>query len=313
MASRSELFARLGILKPVVGPILDAAYKLEEQQIWEQDLFSSPHGEHWHTSFHASSFPGDDEKACGRQAIYSLMNIPSFNPVDRDGRAIMEAGKDVEKQIVTRFERAGILLTEGAEADFQMGFEDAGHWLTGSPDAVILMPGLNRPHVVEIKSKDHNAVLEMQMGQRSFDPAHRKQILTYIGFTHENSKRLWPDLDECIDGSILYVSRDRPGTTHEFRFQYNQEFMDKGRAQLADWRQHFLQEQLPERPKSWKWTEPPCKWCPVKKICKADYQQDVEKLSDSNGIAHAKEVRGEYDYEEVRNEVLDRWEKQGGE
>ena len=326
MASRSELFARLGILKPLVDPILNAAYKLEEQQIWEKDLFNSPHGEHWHTSFHASSFPGDDEKACGRKAIYTLMNIPDFDPINRDGRAIMDAGKDVEKQIVTRFDRSGVLLSNDAGANYQLGFEDSEHWLTGSPDAVIRLPQFNRPHVVEVKSKDQKAVEEMQMGMRSFSPEHRRQVLTYIGLAHEMPEQInqvggvsiWPvDMDsEVNDGTILYVSRDRPGTTHEYRFQYNKDFMDKGREVLASWKRQYLAEHLPDRPKSWKWTEQPCKWCPVKKICKADYKAEEQRLYKSAGIAHAKEVRGEYDYEDTRGAVLARWgldDSQGGE
>src|SRR5689334_2129466 len=102
MATRSELFQKLGIMKPLVNPILDAAYEIEEKQIWLEDLQSSPHGQHWHVSFHASSFPGDDPKACGRAAMYSLMNIPAQEPIDRKGRAVMEAGKDIENRIVWR-------------------------------------------------------------------------------------------------------------------------------------------------------------------------------------------------------------------
>lgn len=309
MASRTELFARLGMNKPIVEPLLEAIYKVEEEQIWREDLQSNPHGQHWHESFHASSFPGDDPKACGRKAIYTLMNIPAMAPTDRAGRAVMDAGKDIERQVVKRFERSGLLLTPGPDADYQMGFEDEKHWLTGSPDLIINTPRLNRPHPIEIKTKDHDAIQKMQAGMKSYDPAHRIQVLTYIGLTKEKSKELWPELDECKDGTIYYLSRNRPDVSHEFKFEYNAEFMKKGRVKLASWKEHFLNETLPERPKSWRWTEPPCKWCPLKKVCKEDYKDGVRKLSDSNTINHAKEVRGEYDYKLTRQDVILRWEE----
>jgi len=308
MATRSELFSKMGLNKQIVEPILNLAYKKEEEQIWREDLFSSPHGEHWHTSFHASSFPGDNEKACGRAALYTLMNIPSQDPIDRNGRAIMEAGKAIEENIVWRLHRTGLLLTDPPDEEFQMGYADEEHWLTCAPDAIINMPKENRPHPIEIKSKDHKVVEEMRMGMRSFDQAHRIQLQTQIAFTVENSENLWPELKKCLDGSILYVSRDRPGTTHEFRFRYNPSFMKKGREKLAEWRNSYKDAKLPERPKSWRWTEQPCKYCKFKRVCKADYKEKIVDLEKSNGIEFAKEVRGNYDYKKTREKVLDRWE-----
>lgn len=311
MASRAELYSKLGYTKPTVTPILEAIYEIEEEQIWREDLWSSPHGEHWHTSFHASSFPGDNEKACARRAIYSLMNIPPRYPTDQAGRAVMEAGKDIEENIVWRFHRAGILLSDPPSAEHQMGFSDEEHWLTGSPDAVILLPKQQRPHPVEIKTKDHEVVEKMKMGQRSFDESHRHQILPYIGFVHENHELLWPDLNPATQGSILYVSRDRPHFMHEFKFNYSEKYMEAGRDKLKLWKEAYLRELLPPRSKDWKWTEPPCQWCPVKKFCKEDVKAGIENLSESNTIKHAEEVRGSYDYEETRKAVLDRWEKEG--
>lgn len=313
MASRAELFAKLGYTKPIVTPILDAAFKNEEEQIWKQDLQSSPHGQHWHLSFHASSFPGDNPKACGRQALYSLMNIPAFNPIDRAGRSVMEAGKAIEEIIVWRLYRTGLLLTDPPDSEHQMGFEDEEHWLTGSPDAIIKNPTDNTPFPIEIKSKDGEVVEQMQQGRRSFDPAHRSQVLTYIGLTYERQSILWPDLEPLKAGAILYASRNRPSEDHEFKFQYNKDFMDKGYEKLSEWKESYLNEELPQtqekkHPFGWKWTEPPCKWCPIKKVCKADFQAGITSLSESHGIKHAEEVRGNYDYDETRNAVLERWD-----
>lgn len=300
------MFQALGLNKPVIEPLLDKIYKLEEKQIWKEDLQNSPHGEPWHTSFHASSFPGDDPKACGRKELYSLMNIPSVKPIDRAGRAVMEAGKDIEETLVWRFHRAGILLTESPDAEFQQGFTDSEHWLTGSPDCVILTPKL-RPYPIEVKTKDHDVIQKMRTSQKSYDASHRKQALTYIGFSKEEQPVLWPKYKDVTAGGLYYVSRNRPHFTHEYKFEYDAGFMEQGRAKLAQWRDSFLEEKLPPRDKSWKWTDQPCKWCPVKPVCKADVKDKVTKLSESNALKHAEEVRGSYDYSATRKKVLDRW------
>ncbi len=307
MASRRELFAKLGVHKPIVAPILSACHEREEEQIWREDLFNAPHGEPWHTSFHASNFPGDNPKACARQAMYTMMNVPAMKPFDYHVRLMGEVGKAIEVSTVERFHRAGILLSNPPDEEYQTGYTDEEHWLTCAPDAIIELPNKNRPHVVEVKGKDPKVVEAMREGRRSFDPAHRSQVLTQIGLTHENSLDLWPDMEKCEDGTILYQDRARPGTVHEFKFQYNEKFMEQGRAALKEWQGYFLDGELPPRPKEWRWTEPPCQYCPVKKLCKADYKDKVTKLEDSNAIKHTEEVRGEYDYNETRQAVLDRW------
>ncbi len=300
MATRGELFQRLGLMKPLVNPVLNAAYEIEEKQIWMEDLQSSPHGQHWHVSFHASSFPGDDPKACGRAAMYSLLNIPGQEPIDRKGRAVMEAGKDIEDRIVKRFERSGVLISASPDAEIQTGYKLKEYWLTGSTDAVIRLPPKGRPHVVEVKSKDGEVVTKMQQGQKSYDDAHRSQVLTYIG------------LSGTEDGSILYVSRNRPSETAEFRFTHNQDFMDKGFAKLSTWKYNFLEELLPPRDTSWKWTELPCKWCKFKKVCKEDTKDEKVngpmRLELSKSIEFAKTIREDYNYFDIRDEVLTFWD-----
>lgn len=318
MASRKEMFSKLGYTRPVATPLLELAFKREEEQIWREDLQSSPHGQHWHLSFHASSFPGDNPKACGRKAIYSLMNIPSFTPINQAGRSVMEAGKAIEEIVVWRYHRTGLLLTESPAAEHQVGFEDKEHWLTGSPDAIIINHKDNTPYPIEIKSKDGAVISQMQQGKRSFDAAHRVQAQTYIGKTYELQDELWPEknLNKLTHGAILYVSRDRPDQMHEFKFKYNPKFMEQGYTKLKEWKQHYLDSELPQtqekkHPFGWKWTDPPCKWCPIKKICKADFKAGITDLSKSHGIEHAISVRGKYDYEETRQAVLDRWDAGG--
>lgn len=312
MTTRRELYNKLGLRNPIADSVLNAAYGIEEQYAWENNVGSSPHGEPWHTSFHASSFPGDDEKACGRKAIYTLMDIPSEEPFSRAGRAVMEAGKSIEEHLVWRFYNSGVLLTDSPGAKVQTGFTDEEHWLTGSPDAVIKTPSTTpRPLPVEIKTKDGEIVIQMREKKKSYDEAHRRQALTYIGLAVENQEFLWPDLAPIKDGELLYVSRNRPDQTHTYRFDYDPEFMQQGRERLSEWKNSYLDELLPERPKSWRWTEPPCKWCPLKRRCKADYKEGITKLADSNAIISAKEIRPDYDYEQTRKAVLDRWNPQG--
>lgn len=313
MASRAQLFGKLGVLKPTVKPILDHIYKVEEDAIWRKDLFSSPHGQKWHTSFHASSFPGDDYKACGRKAIYELMNIPSAKPLEAWVRLTGEVGKAIEESYVWRFHRAGILLSNTPDKEHQTTLEDKEHWLSCSPDSVLLEPGKNRPHPVEIKGKDPHVLEAMAKGKKSFDPEHRKQLLTQVGLVKEQQENLWPGLEDCANGTILYVDRARPANIHEFKFKYNEDFMEQGRAKLDDWKEAYLNEVLPPRPKEWKWTESPCQYCKFKPICKQDVKDGVENLKESNTIKHAKEVRGDYDYDAIRKSVLDRWELEAGE
>ena len=292
----------------IADKVLDAAYTIEEEINWKENRFNSPHGEPWHTSFHASSFPGDDKKACGRKAIYTLMDIPPEEPFSRAGRAVMEAGKAIEEQLVWRFYRSGVLLTDSPESPKQVGFVDEEHWLTGSPDSIIKTPSKNpRPLPVEIKSKDGEIVIQMKAAERSYDEAHRIQTMTYTGLAAENQEFLWPDLAPIKDGELLYVSRNRPDQTHTYRFEYDKAFMEEGRAKLKAWQNSYLDGLLPERPKSWRWTEPPCKWCDFKRRCKADYKESVTELSESNAIISAKEIRKDYDYEQTRKAVLDRW------
>jgi hypothetical protein len=313
VSNRAQLYEKLGMGKPIVTPILDVIYRVEEEQAWKQDLNNSPHGQHWSYSFHASAYPGDNDKACPRAALYTLMNIPGPEPVNRAGRAVMEVGAAIEDHIVWRLYRSGILLSPPPSEEHQMGFTDTDHWLTGSPDAVIRTPK-NKPYVIETKTKDREIVEQMQQGQRSYDPHHKLQLMVYLDFVVKNSKKLWPDLEQATHGSIVYLARDRPHITHEYKFRHDPDLIETGHARLAEWKQLYLNEELPERPKDWFWSKPeyPCKWCPFKKPCKADVKEGVTKLTDSNAIAWADRIYDEgYDYDEQRKNVIDFWKEKG--
>lgn len=307
--TRAALFAKLGVIR-VIEPMTLQAYEDHEREIWEKDLENSPHGEAWHTSFHASRFPGDDPMACGRAAVYGLMNIPSPTPISPYLRALGDAGKDIEKQIVTRWKRAGVLLSADADAEVQTGFVDEEVWLTGNTDAVLLLPGWRRPHVVDVKTKKDTYVDDMKIGSRDADAAHRRQILTYIGLAHERSAEMWPGFDPVQDGSLYYVSRDNPRNTFEFFYTYDKEFMTQGRHKLRAWKQAFLEGELPPRPQHWKWSESPCQWCPLKKhVCKPDFKARITRLEDSAALEFATSIRPTYSYDDTRAAVIGRWER----
>lgn len=346
--SRAELLAALGLIQ-VVEPITKKAYEDRELRIWADDLENSPHGRPWHTSFHASSFPGDDPVACGRMAVYGLLNVPDPEPTSRFLRSVADAGVAIEDEHVKRWEEAGRLLSNSASADYQTGFTDGVHWLTGNCDALLLPAGWTRPHVVEVKSKSQTKIDEMKNGTRGPDPKHRRQCLTYVGFMHEQANRFkdavvckhsWKlatgidtdygrnyycsdhdsdecligfDLEPCTTGSIFYISRDDPSQTHEFFMRYDPDFMKAGREKLAAWKKSFEDGKLPERPRTEDgklsgWSVEPCKWCDLKKhVCKPDYQAGIDNLSDSHAINFTKTIRPNYDLEDTRKAVLDRW------
>lgn len=307
--SRLELWERMGLApRPrLVDKLLEAGYKKHNEDEWRHNLDSSPHGVPWHTSFHASRFPGDDPKACGRQQLYDLLGIPNTAPFDRRGRSIMDAGKDLEVQQVTRLHYLGVLISEPPWSPVQTGFIMPEYWLTGNVDAVILPDGYVTPHPVEIKGKDDDAIQKMWRKEQSYDVAHRHQLLAYIGLAHDLTPQIWPLLQPAIDGTLLYVSRNRPYNTMEYRFQYDPVFMREGYRKLTLWKGLYVAGELPPRDKSWRWTEQPCKWCHVKKLCKADVKADVDRLEKSNAVKFAKDLMPSYDYEASRRAVLARW------
>ncbi len=307
--TRQHLYEELGLIQ-VVERATAAAMKVVEERTWHGDLDSSPHGAPWHTSFHVSAFPGDNPKACGRAALYSLLKIPKKEPIPRSGRGVMEVGKAIEEMLVETWHKAGILLTEPPSAPIQTQLRFPELWLTGGVDAVIRPEGWSRGHVCEVKSKDQEVIMAMKRGERSFDPQHRLQLMPYIWLAGRAASFLWPDIDGVDSGSIYYVSRQQPHMTHEFFFRLDEQCIRLGQKKLAEWREFYLAGKLPPRDKDWGWSDTPCKFCDWKRdTCKPDDKAKVEDLSESHGIEFAKSVYSDgYDYEETRKRVLKRWE-----
>lgn len=206
--TRTEFLARLGMLK-IVEPMVEDAYLMEEAKIWEGDLDDSPHGDSWSTSFHASSFPGDDPYACERLALYGLMNVPESSPIDRRGRMYMDAGKNLELELVRRFGKAGWLLSADQTSgdDYQTNFIDEVSWLSGSPDIIVIPFGWDRGHVVEVKGRGmqrppryrelRDPLSEMRAMREQPNPKHERQLGAYIGMANREFHKRVPEVTVC--------------------------------------------------------------------------------------------------------------------
>lgn len=151
--TRAELWGMLDNITPVESTLL-SAYENEEQQIWRDGIGNSPHGQKWNTSFHASSFPGDDPAVCGRAQVYKLLDPAPAKPVDPKTRVLWDEGTMIEHMFVKRWSNYGVLLSADVTGDdqYQTGFEDPSCWLTGSPDAIILPPFYTKSHVLDVKT-----------------------------------------------------------------------------------------------------------------------------------------------------------------
>lgn len=257
------------------------------------------------------------------------MNVPKPEPTKRFLRSVADSGKAIEKELVKRWGQYGRLLSADVGAQFQTGFVDAPLWLTGNTDAALLPYRWKRPHIIEVKSKAHDKVLAMKNNERGPDKKHRLQVMTYIGLAYElhpwqeikidpKTWKIDPNgetirLGRCIDGTIYYVSRDDPSTTHEFTYTYDPEFMAQGRDKLSDWKKAFEEGTLPDRPrysgnKLVGWSKDHCKFCPLKKnVCKPDWENGITELSKSHAIEFTKGIWPDYDYQATRDKVLSRW------
>lgn len=342
--TRLQLYAELGHVS-VVEPLLNNAYAAEENEIWRSGSEDSPHGDAWHTSFHSSEFPGDDPYACGRKAVYTLAGPPPPEPITPHLRAWFDIGKNLELDWVRRFKYYGVLLsndqTDGDE--LQTGFADQEHWLTGASDAIILPPFWKKGHCVEIKTTKHEKVLAMLQGEEP-PKSHAKylrQTGAYIGLSYESKFsplvlvcrhsgiRVIPEIGRCRgehdgicdpyllqvqppeDGTLIYSSREEPMTTVSFYVHYDAEFMSAGRAKLAQWRDDFLANRIPEHPREnekAKWSVSPCDFCDFKKsICKPDYQKKIKALDESHIKTFAPTIRPDYDFDAMVAAVRARW------
>ncbi len=205
--SREELWNLLdGAPQPIFEPLINSIYELEGHRELTQER--APHGEPWATSFHASAFPGDDPVACGRLAVYGLLDPPRSEPLSPFLIAMFELGSNLEHSWVRRLREYGVLLSADVtgDEDYQTGFTDEEHWLTGATDAIILPPHSSKAHVLEIKTTSHEKILKM-LDSGEVPRAHGKylrQIKTYIGMAHE--QLFSPTVSICKKSGLLMLN-----------------------------------------------------------------------------------------------------------
>jgi len=282
--SRGEFFSRIGLLREI-DPLTSAAYRFSEKLEAEKPHKGAQASAPWHVSFHGSQFPGDDPKACGRRAIYTMLDLPRGG-FSRQSRQFMDAGKDLEVQLVRRWHQAGMLLSSAPDNPHQTEFADPEVWLTSTVDAIIASPRSLRPFVGEVKNIAADTLDRMVRLLRGPHEEYVRQVKCEIGLAHEygpwtvlrcvNSGRialsagrrngrgtgagyvvtLCPEHggDKCLEevtlrpvehGYLYYVSRDNPLDTREYYYEHDPAFMDAGRKQLRVWRKFFEEGVLP--------------------------------------------------------------------
>jgi hypothetical protein len=281
---RSEFMITVGAMREV-DALVDDAYKFFEEQERKKADRGEAHSDDWHLSFHGSQFPGDDVKACGRKALYSMIDTPK-EQFTRKSRQLMEAGKDIENQVVTKLYLSGQLLSN-PPWKFQTQFEDPEAWLTCTLDTLALARRQSKPYVIEHKTKYARVIEEMLKLYRGPDPDHIKQVKVQIEMAnrfgphkvmrcynsgrmaveqqlvsangdkpHAHAIRVCPQhrhtdclVEEEIQppdyGYLYYISRDNPNDTWEFYFERDPKFYDAGIAQLHEWRDSFIKGELP--------------------------------------------------------------------
>lgn len=345
---RMELFARLGRIT-VAEAMVNEAASYAAERAWRQRLSGEfdrnlPDNRGWHTSMHVSSFPGDDPRACPRRLAYGMMGFAETEVLPQRVPAAGIVGTAIEDWLVSMLDLDGRVLSIGSEAEHQIDLEDADHWLTGSPDLVVLPKFWNRPLVLEIKGEKLERVLEMRALKRSYWPKHGRQLRGYVGLGHDISPVLWPktlvcrhtwriacddlcldhgaesdclieiDLEPIRDGVVVYCARDNPEIRASFYFEHDEAWFQKGLAVLRRAQEAYAVGKIPAHPFGGKqWSAQPCAWCSMKKnTCKPDQQAGVTKLTESHGVEWSRGVYGDYDPETVRQQVLDRWRGREG-
>lgn len=345
--SRIQLWDALGLEVKVVEPMLMDAYRREAEREWRGDGDDAPHGARWATSFHASSFPGDDPLACGRAAIYGLMDLPSEKPREPFLSAWFDVGSNLEHDWVRRLHAEGMLLSKSPAVgdDYQTVFIDREHWLSGAADAIVLPPFWRRGHNVEVKTTSAEKVQAMRDNSERTPYSHSKyvrQLKTYIALAYE--QRFAPEVTVCeeswailrefpmgmkfcpmhhsfdckpvelkleppTDGTLIYSSREDPLTTASYLVEYDPAFIAAGRAKLAEWRDYYLNGLIPAHPLEGQ----RAKWSvPPCKFCDFKRQCKVDFTKKTARIVDSAwipvaEKIRDYDYAEARTAVLTRW------
>jgi hypothetical protein len=292
--TRAEFWSRIGLAREI-DPLVTASYKFGAIMAQLRSDQGEDHADPWHLSFHGSQFPGDNPNACGRLALYRMMDF-ARPMMPRWLEQVAESGKAIENSLIAKWYYAGYLVSPPSFLPdvLQEQYEDPEHWLTCTVDALVCWPRTIDPLVCEVKSKEAAVIRAMQRLIRGPDRKHAWQIKTEIALAHEagplkvmrcfNTGRFSIVVDReevcpqhghnrCLRpvtlkppdrGYLYYVSRDNPEDTFEFMFEYDPNWLRVGRSKLARWRQAFLDDKLPatnfeekrfSHPFGWQWTK----------------------------------------------------------
>lgn len=126
-------------------------------------------------------------------------------------------------------------------------------------------------------------------------------------------------LEPPLSGSVYYWSRSWPRKTKEFYFEYDPDFMAVGRQVLAEARQAYIDDRIPERPAHFQWGVGACQFCQFKPFCRSDSgvpgrlrkpRPEImrAKLTESHGVDATREIRPHYDPEATRQRVFQEWD-----
>jgi hypothetical protein len=282
VATLKELLIFTGAIKPDTHNAMIAAFDYANELKWRTNSDNEPHGHPWHESFHASSFPGNDDMACPRKAMYTLMDFAKDAPDPPRLTAFGAMGKAMELAIVNAMARHGSLISTDQNEEkggIQTGFTEPQHWLTGNADALQLPEGSLSPVPIEIKVKRHNKWQEIKQGLTPPPPENVRQAKAYLagmhlhlpetlptiliceqtwtvatGVTHGVCRRhgCWTCLKEVQlapiqRGALMYLSFDEPDIKQAkvFPLEVDLDFYYDGLAKLTLWRQYFENNHLP--------------------------------------------------------------------
>jgi hypothetical protein len=299
-----ELFARLGRIT-VAENMVDRAYEAAAERQWRNRHLENPHGPSWFTSMHVSSFPGGDPRPCPRKLVYGMMAFAETEVLPQKAAAAGKVGIAAEEWVVDLLDLDGRLLSAAADSKHQIGFEDADHWLTGSPDLIVLPPFWNRPLVIEAKTDYLDVVEAMRRLERPCTPAHARQCCGYVDLGHHISPQLWPravvckhtwrlaertspsstrwsvlttasrtgldclieiDLQPIKDGVVLYAARDHLEIRKSWYFEHDEQRFQRGLAVLRKAQEHYAKDEIPPHPFGGRqWSADPCRFCNYKR------------------------------------------------
>jgi hypothetical protein len=183
--TRAEFFSRIG-LRREIDPLVTASYKFGAIMQQLRSDQGEDHADPWHLSFHGSQFPGDNPNACGRLALYRMMDF-ARPMMPRWLEQVAESGKAIENSLVVKWYHAGYLVSPPSflPGVNQLQYEDPDHWLTCTTDALVCWPRTTEPLVCEVKSKQADVIRDMQRLIRGPDKRHAWQIKTEICLAHE--------------------------------------------------------------------------------------------------------------------------------